>query len=215
MAVGFVVRRAHYEPIGLGGLGWGARGGLVQLVEGLGLPRRSGRWTAALGVNPRLPVGARSSASASKPSPGWDLATRWAAGYAILPVRHTTIAEKGSLGGIVAGEAQGFDTPAQFLLQLSDAPLQRLRPLPLLHGSRATPQQEQPLLGLLVGVVAGLAMFGNMILSGVIEAGVPLVLRRLGQDPAVSSAVDVTTATDVMGFLLFLGFAMLVIERLA
>ena len=71
--------------------------------------------------------------------------------------------------------------------------------------------QRSPLLGLIVG----LAMFGNMIVAGVVGAGVPLALRRLRQDPAVSSAVVVTTATDVMGFLLFLGLATLAIDRLA
>ena len=71
--------------------------------------------------------------------------------------------------------------------------------------------QGSPLLGLILG----LAMFGNMIVAGVVGAGVPLALRRLGQDPAVSSAVVVTTATDVMGFLLFLGLATLAIDRLA
>ena len=35
----------------------------------------------------------------------------------------------------------------------------------------------------------------------------PLFLRRIGQDPAVASAVVVTTVTDVVGFLLFLGIA--------
>ena len=35
----------------------------------------------------------------------------------------------------------------------------------------------------------------------------PLLLRRLGVDPAVASAVVVTTFTDVFGFLLFLGIA--------
>ena len=34
-----------------------------------------------------------------------------------------------------------------------------------------------------------------------------LFLRRIGQDPAVASAVVVTTVTDVVGFLLFLGIA--------
>ena len=34
-----------------------------------------------------------------------------------------------------------------------------------------------------------------------------LFLRRIGQDPAVASAVVVTTVTDVFGFLLFLGIA--------
>lgn len=83
--------------------------------------------------------------------------------------------------------------------------------LGLLVGVVAMLWQNSPLLGLVLGA----AMFGNMIVAGVVGAGVPLVLRRVGQDPAVSSAVVVTTATDVMGFLLFLGLATLVIERLA
>lgn len=76
------------------------------------------------------------------------------------------------------------------------------------------------LLGLVVGVIAyawkgnwvlglilGLAMLGNMLVAGLAGAGVPLLLRRMRMDPAVSSAVFVTTFTDVIGFLLFLGLA--------
>ena len=75
-------------------------------------------------------------------------------------------------------------------------------------------------LGLLVAVIAivwqgnlglalvlGLAMLGNMIIAGSVGAAVPLFLRRAGVDPAVASAVIVTTFTDVFGFLLFLGIA--------
>lgn len=75
-------------------------------------------------------------------------------------------------------------------------------------------------LGLLVAVIAigwqpnpglalvlGLAMLGNMIIAGSVGAGVPLMLRRMGVDPAVASAVIVTTFSDVFGFLLFLGIA--------
>ena len=58
-----------------------------------------------------------------------------------------------------------------------------------------------------LGMVLGLAMLGNMIIAGTIGAAVPLFLRRIGQDPAVASAVVVTTVTDVIGFLLFLGIA--------
>jgi magnesium transporter len=50
-------------------------------------------------------------------------------------------------------------------------------------------------------------MLGNMLVAGAAGAGVPLLLRQLGMDPAVSSAVFVTTFTDVLGFLLFLGLA--------
>ena len=58
-----------------------------------------------------------------------------------------------------------------------------------------------------LGLVLGLAMLGNMLIAGVVGAGVPLLLRRIGVDPAVASAVVVTTVTDVFGFLLFLGIA--------
>ncbi len=58
-----------------------------------------------------------------------------------------------------------------------------------------------------LGLVLGVAMLGNMMIAGSVGAGVPLFLRRIGVDPAVSSAVVVTTFTDVFGFLLFLGIA--------
>ncbi len=58
-----------------------------------------------------------------------------------------------------------------------------------------------------LALVLGLAMLGNMIIAGTVGSAVPLVLRRLGVDPAVASAVVVTTFTDVFGFLLFLGIA--------
>ena len=63
-----------------------------------------------------------------------------------------------------------------------------------------------------LGLVLGVAMLGNMLVAGLIGAGVPLFLRRIGMDPAVSSAVVVTTFTDVFGFLLFLGIARAAIE---
>ena len=58
-----------------------------------------------------------------------------------------------------------------------------------------------------LALVLGVAMVGNMIIAGVAGAGVPLFLRAVGVDPAVASAVMVTTFTDVFGFLLFLGIA--------
>ncbi|MCH7738431.1 MAG: magnesium transporter, partial [Chloroflexi bacterium] len=65
-----------------------------------------------------------------------------------------------------------------------------------------------------LGVVLGLAMLGNMLVAGMFGAGVPLLLRHLRMDPAVSSAVFVTTFTDVIGFVLFLGLAAIFIDRL-
>jgi magnesium transporter len=67
----------------------------------------------------------------------------------------------------------------------------------------------------MLGLVLCLAMLGNMIVAALAGAGVPLLLRSLNLDPAVSSAVFVTTFTDVLGFLLFLGLATVAISFLA
>ena len=66
----------------------------------------------------------------------------------------------------------------------------------------------------MVGLVLGVAMLGNMAMAGLVGAGVPLLLKRIGVDPAVASAVAVTTVTDVFGFLLFLGIASAAISLL-
>jgi magnesium transporter len=65
-----------------------------------------------------------------------------------------------------------------------------------------------------LGVVLSLAMLGNMLIAGFTGAGVPLLLNKLKVDPAVASAVIVTTCTDVFGFLLFLGLAALLVTSL-
>ena len=65
-----------------------------------------------------------------------------------------------------------------------------------------------------LGLVLGLAMLGNMLVAGMFGAGVPLLLRHFRMDPAVSSAVFVTTFTDVIGFVLFLGMAAFFVDRL-
>ena len=56
-------------------------------------------------------------------------------------------------------------------------------------------------------LVIGLAMLFSMMIAGVAGAGVPLVLKALGQDPAQSSSIVLTTVTDVVGFSTFLGLA--------
>ena len=59
---------------------------------------------------------------------------------------------------------------------------------------------------LLGGIIAG-AMIINMVVAGVSGVLLPLALDRFGVDPAVASGVFVTTVTDVVGFLAFLGLA--------
>jgi len=59
----------------------------------------------------------------------------------------------------------------------------------------------------MLGLVVTLAMWGNLVIAGLVGSIVPLVLHRLGADPAVSSSVFVTPVTDACGFLLLLGLA--------
>ena len=58
-----------------------------------------------------------------------------------------------------------------------------------------------------LGVNVLVAMIGNMIVAGVFGFLVPLVLDKIHADPAVASSIFVTTATDVLGFFIFLGLA--------
>jgi magnesium transporter len=75
----------------------------------------------------------------------------------------------------------------------------------LIVGLGAWLWQSNGILGLIIGV----AMIGNMIAGGVAGALVPLTLKTLKLDPALASAVIVTTVTDCVGFGLFLGLATL------
>jgi magnesium transporter len=61
----------------------------------------------------------------------------------------------------------------------------------------------------LLGLVIGAAMVINNLVAGLAGILVPVTLDRAKVDPAVSSAVFVTMATDVMGFFSFLGLAVL------
>ena len=60
-----------------------------------------------------------------------------------------------------------------------------------------------------LGIIIGCAMLINLITAGVAGAGLPIALRRLKVDPALAGGVLVTTITDVIGFLAFLGLATL------
>ncbi|MGQ5517996.1 magnesium transporter [Halococcus saccharolyticus] len=71
----------------------------------------------------------------------------------------------------------------------------------------ATVFNQSPLLGLVIGV----SMVLNLIIAGFFGALIPLVLDRLGQDPATSATIFITTATDVLGFFAFLGLAQVVL----
>ncbi|MGD2110469.1 MAG: magnesium transporter [Phycisphaerae bacterium] len=60
-----------------------------------------------------------------------------------------------------------------------------------------------------LGVVIGLGMVVNLFVAGLSGAAIPIIMRSLGWDPAQCSSIILTTVTDVVGFLAFLGFAVL------
>ncbi len=66
----------------------------------------------------------------------------------------------------------------------------------------------------LVGVIMS-AMVVSMMAAGLAGALVPVLLRRVGQDPATASSIILTTVTDVVGFFSFLGIAALFAPLLA
>lgn len=60
-----------------------------------------------------------------------------------------------------------------------------------------------------LALVIAIAMITAMIMAGISGALVPMILSRLGQDPATASSIILTTVTDVAGFTAFLGTATL------
>lgn len=58
-----------------------------------------------------------------------------------------------------------------------------------------------------IGVVMAMAMIVTMVVAGLAGAAIPIGLSKTGIDPAVASGVFLTTITDVVAFLAFLGLA--------
>ncbi len=63
----------------------------------------------------------------------------------------------------------------------------------------------------LLGLVLAIAMIFNLFIAGLFGAFVPLLMKSIGKDPATSATVFITTATDVFGFMTFLGLATLIL----
>ncbi len=62
---------------------------------------------------------------------------------------------------------------------------------------------------LALAFVVGFAMLVNMIVASCVGSIVPIVLKKLGIDPAIASSIFVTASTDISGFFFFLGLATL------
>lgn len=58
-----------------------------------------------------------------------------------------------------------------------------------------------------IAVVIGISMILSMVIAGFAGAVIPIGLKAIGQDPATSSSIILTTVTDICGFISFLGLA--------
>jgi len=63
-----------------------------------------------------------------------------------------------------------------------------------------------------IGLILAMAMIINLLIAALFGTTVPLVMKKLGKDPASSATIFITTATDVFGFFAFLGLATLILK---
>ena len=60
-----------------------------------------------------------------------------------------------------------------------------------------------------IGIVIALAVVINLVVAAIAGASLPSILRTFGVDPAIAGSVVLTTITDIVGFMAFLGLATL------
>jgi magnesium transporter len=77
-------------------------------------------------------------------------------------------------------------------------------------GIGVTLWQHNPVLGFVIGV----SMIGNLVVAGLTGTAVPFILKAFRIDPALASAVIVTTFTDCCGFAFSLGLATILLNYL-
>jgi magnesium transporter len=65
----------------------------------------------------------------------------------------------------------------------------------------------------LIALVLALAMVINLLVAALFGTLVPLIMSKLRKDPAASATIFITTATDVLGFLAFLGLATIILPH--
>jgi len=65
-----------------------------------------------------------------------------------------------------------------------------------------------------LGIIIFASMVFNLVLAGLFGFLIPLGLQAMGIDPALASAIFLTTATDVFGFFAFLGLARIFLDLL-
>jgi magnesium transporter len=62
----------------------------------------------------------------------------------------------------------------------------------------------------ILGLVVGLALIGAHIVAAVAGSFIPLFMKHIGKDPAATSTIFITTATDVLGIFFLLGLATII-----
>jgi len=63
-----------------------------------------------------------------------------------------------------------------------------------------------------IAMILAMAMVVNLMVAAFFGTLVPLIMSKLGKDPAASATIFITTATDVLGFLVFLGLATAILD---
>ena len=63
----------------------------------------------------------------------------------------------------------------------------------------------------LIGFVIAFAMISNLVFAAVSGVALPIILKKIGIDPALAGGVLLTTITDVLGFFSFLGLGSLIL----
>ena len=64
----------------------------------------------------------------------------------------------------------------------------------------------------MLGLVLAIAMVSNLFIAAFAGALIPLIMKKLGKDPATSATIFITTCTDVGGFFVFLSLAKLMLK---
>ncbi len=62
-----------------------------------------------------------------------------------------------------------------------------------------------------IAIILAMAMVINLLVAAFFGTLVPLIMSKLGKDPAASATIFITTATDVFGFLVFLGLGKMIL----
>ncbi|MCW1908818.1 MAG: magnesium transporter [Candidatus Saccharibacteria bacterium] len=62
-----------------------------------------------------------------------------------------------------------------------------------------------------IAFILAMAMIINLLVAACFGTIVPLIMQKLGKDPAASATIFITTATDVLGFMAFLGLATIIL----